>query len=392
MTTQENRPFFSVLDSFRGICACIVAFSHFNANSIFYGSPLLDRGSIYVDFFFVLSGFVIFANYAQRLQDGFGIGKFVFLRFGRLYPLHFAVFMGYILIELLQLFIHVEGAALNAPFTTPGEDWKAILANLFLFHSMGIIDTLAFNGPSWSISVEFYTYIAFAFLLVYTGRYYKQATLAVALISAAIVFFNHEDLYAKLDFGFFRCIFGFAFGGLTWEIYKTFGSKIGAKLDGILKINALEIVTLTAAVLYINYLAFDALSFFAPLVFSFVILVFSFEKGLISSFLKKKFFLFLGMLSYSIYMTHLFISGKFFALPIRLLENRMGWDISFEANGVTMYCDSIWMGTLLELFYLCVVIACSFISYKLIEEPARNLSKYLLKKQQAKKSVECHAT
>ena len=86
MTDSVTRKHYLVLDSFWGICACLVAVSHFGANSIVAGSSLLDRGGIYVDFFFVLSGFVIFSNYRDRLRDGYSLSRFMFLRFARLYP------------------------------------------------------------------------------------------------------------------------------------------------------------------------------------------------------------------------------------------------------------------------------------------------------------------
>jgi len=151
------KKYFTVLDSFRGICACIVALSHFNANSFINGSTLLDRGSPYVDFFFVLSGFIIFANYEDKLKQGTQIRDFIWLRLGRLYPLHFAVLLAFILVDVLQIVFDFGQSAVYAPFSAPGETPQAILAMLFLAHSLGLTDILAFNGPSWSISVEFYT-------------------------------------------------------------------------------------------------------------------------------------------------------------------------------------------------------------------------------------------
>src|SRR5437762_9602227 len=81
---------FVVLDSWRGIAACLVALFHLDAYSHLYGVPFLRNSWLFVDFFFVLSGFVIAANYQQRLLEGFGVGRFLLLRLGRLYPLHFA--------------------------------------------------------------------------------------------------------------------------------------------------------------------------------------------------------------------------------------------------------------------------------------------------------------
>lgn len=373
-----KRDHFLTLDSFRGLCACIVALSHFNGNSIFLKSTLFDRGDIYVDFFFVLSGFVIFANYRDRLQSGYSITKFIFLRFGRLWPLHFVVLMAFIGIDLLQYVIHIDGAALYAPFSAPGEGLKEIFANIFLVHSLHTIDTLAFNGPSWSISTEFYTYILFAVLLCYTGRFYRIAIFVLATISVAGLFFFHGELYSKLDYGFLRCVYGFGCGALTYEAYRFYEERINRKLQRRILPDILETALTAGVIIYIGWFSYGTSSLAAPPLFSILILLFAFEAGFISRVLKLKPLIFIGTLSYSIYMIHLFISGKFFALPIRLLENRLGWQISFQQNGITYFGIDKASGTMLEIFYLATVIGCSWISYKLIENPCRLLSRKIV--------------
>ena len=50
---------FVAIDSLRGICAIIVAVYHFSSNSILAALPFIKNGFLFVDFFFVLSGFVI---------------------------------------------------------------------------------------------------------------------------------------------------------------------------------------------------------------------------------------------------------------------------------------------------------------------------------------------
>src|SRR5438045_8537170 len=94
---------FVVLDSWRGIAACLVALFHLDAYSHLYDVPFLRNSWLFVDFFFVLSGFVIAANYQQRLLEGFGIGRFLLLRLGRLYPLPFAMLALVIAVELLKV-------------------------------------------------------------------------------------------------------------------------------------------------------------------------------------------------------------------------------------------------------------------------------------------------
>src|SRR5258708_8409695 len=99
---EANTQRFVVLDSWRGIAACLVALFHLDAYSHLYGGPFLRNSWLFVDFFFVLSGFVIAANYQQRLLDGFGIGRFLLLRLGRRYPVHFTIFALFIGCGLLR--------------------------------------------------------------------------------------------------------------------------------------------------------------------------------------------------------------------------------------------------------------------------------------------------
>src|SRR5467141_5130938 len=131
---------FVVLDSWRGIAACLVALFHLEAyshlvHSHLHGVPFLSNSWLFVDFFFVLSGFVIAANYQQRLLDGFGVGRFLFLRLGRLYPLHFTMLALFIGCELLRVLRRVLDPTLSfadsvVPFSTPQEAPNTILANL----------------------------------------------------------------------------------------------------------------------------------------------------------------------------------------------------------------------------------------------------------------------
>jgi len=56
---------------------------------------------MFVDFFFVLSGFVIYASYGKRLRDGYGLARFMGLRFGRVYPAYFAALVLFFVFEML---------------------------------------------------------------------------------------------------------------------------------------------------------------------------------------------------------------------------------------------------------------------------------------------------
>src|SRR5687768_5675625 len=88
---QAREERFIALDSLRGIAAVGVMLFHMGNIGWLGGFHAIQNGWLLVDFFFVLSGFVIAASYGERLAQGYSVGKFMALRFGRVVPLHAAV-------------------------------------------------------------------------------------------------------------------------------------------------------------------------------------------------------------------------------------------------------------------------------------------------------------
>ena len=80
------------LEGLRGIAAISVAFFHFN-NGSHFNNIFVSNAWLMVDFFFVLSGFVIALNYQNKLKNIHDLLVFQKKRFFRLYPLHFIMLM-----------------------------------------------------------------------------------------------------------------------------------------------------------------------------------------------------------------------------------------------------------------------------------------------------------
>jgi peptidoglycan/LPS O-acetylase OafA/YrhL len=367
---------FAVLDSWRGIAACFVALFHLDAYSHLYGVPFLRNSWLFVDFFFVLSGFVIAANYQQRLLDGFGVGRFLVLRLGRLYPLHFSMLMLFIAWDLLRILRRILTPALGLTdpamlFSTPRDAPDTILSNLLLVQSLHVHDFLTWNLASWSISTEFYTYVAFAACLIGLRRHAWIAAVP-ALIGGPILIaiLSDRNMDTSYDWGIIRCFYGFAAGTVSWEIFRRWNREVGKWLCG----SMVEWGALGLVVVFVSAAGTSRLSIAAPYVFALVVLVFAFEAGTASAILKLRPIVFLGTVSYSIYMTHVFIAKRLFEAGYQLDKR---WHINvfthqaIDGRDVPLLGDQLWHGDVVYPVYLAMIVAMSYFTYRWIEKPGR---------------------
>ena len=168
---------------------------------------------MFVDFFFVLSGFVLAHAYFGRVGREVSVPRFLGLRLGRIYPLHLAVLLAMLALELLLVAVP---ALTERPAFAPGRSGGELIASLLLLNSSGVVDRLVWNGPSWSIAAEFWAYVAFA-LLALGRRVWPFALLGAGAGLALLAL--HPDLHeASFDFGTLRCLYGFSLGVLVWPM------------------------------------------------------------------------------------------------------------------------------------------------------------------------------
>jgi len=120
---------FVALDSWRGLAALGVAAYHVEGGGPLFDNPAVDRFGLWVEFFFVLSGFVLSAAYGERLANGFPVGRYMLLRLGRIYPLHLAMVGAYVLLEVAFLLLRPEGWPGREAFGGAREPF-ALLASL----------------------------------------------------------------------------------------------------------------------------------------------------------------------------------------------------------------------------------------------------------------------
>jgi peptidoglycan/LPS O-acetylase OafA/YrhL len=357
---------FEALDSWRGIAALLVALFHFQAAGFFYSFPLVRNGNLAVPFFFVLSGFVITHAYRASLTDAQDGMRFMIRRFGRLYPLHIFTLAILVLLELAKLYMTSRGySGSEAPFAGTN-DISSLVANIFLLQAVIPFPELTWNAASWSISTEFYTYIVFVLVCLLFGPFRRWGIILMFLASGLLlVWLDYVETTLNLasGLGLVQCIFGFFAGNLTYELYLRLRDK------PVLKGTGSELVA-TAMMLLLfwfkpRYIAFDII------IFSIIILLFSFEKGLVSRALRARPLLFLGTLSYSIYLVHFIIFTLIFA-AVRIAQGRLGMDlIHFDGVHELMDFGPTGLMDLLALLYVIAIIISAMITYRFVEIPGR---------------------
>ncbi len=367
---------FTVLDSFRGIFAlCVVVFHTHYFNSITETS--FFRGSdSFVDFFFVLSGFVITHSYAYKKDISFK--KFTLSRFFRLFPLHIATLIFYILLELCKLVAYKYGIAFNKPPFSAENDPSQIIPNLLLLQSWTTYtNALSFNYPAWSISIEFYIYLIFFITLLVKGLYRNILWFFIASIATLLFSNSYLTTADILSITVLRGLSGFFAGALTYLLYKNTHNIIKLGTIG----SSLFEISLFISILFVISSNFDNKGIVLLFLFSASIFIFAFEKGLLSSLFSKQLFNGIGKLSYSIYMTHapiLFMILSLYMILEKFLKTK---SMTLMIKGCRFVdFGSIFLNNLGVLITVITVLLVSNITYKYIEIPGQRFGKKFIKK------------
>ena len=364
---------FDALTSLRGIAALCTVLAHL---IVIWGDvfPILQAPSLFrdfalhtylfVDFFFVLSGFVMSHAYGRQFAHAVKFGnymRFLRARFARVYPLH-----------VLLLLVYVGLAAIGFRQSHDNPDWS-ITAHLLLLHAMGLFSHTTWNQPSWSISVEWWTYMVFPFALPLARRYVSTTVAACALpvmlglFAFLALHFGSANL--TVGFAFFRCLIGFFAGACLYAIVRYWHTAAfgNAATNGALA--AVFLVLLFVPSPYADMLAF--------LCFCALVVSASMGQGG-RHWLHHPVLVWSGDLSYSIYRWHsllLHVAAKALGAAGRALPLAHDHQVVFLVAG-------------LVLFNLALLVL-AHMSYRLIELPLRTL---LGPRKSRKKHTELAAT
>jgi peptidoglycan/LPS O-acetylase OafA/YrhL len=350
--------FFPGLESLRGIAALTVALYHVSWQSHFVHWSFVRNGALMVDFFFVLSGFVLFHSYGERLGTWASTVRFLVIRFGRLYPLHLASLLAFVAIECAKwgaVRFHLANVG-SVPFAqnTPG----ALISNLLLIHGLGVYDQPTWNIPSWSISVEFYIYALFALVVALFPK--KPLLLAasgvLAIVGLLVSWKAAGGLDSTAKYGFFRGLLGFFCGVIAWHCYAALRRRFGGRM---LAGAAVTLGALTVA--FLCWMQRGLNDFFAIPLFVAIVLVTALLDSRGTSLLDSRALVWLGTISYSVYMVHpVIIWGFEFVLQYVLKLPRPDY-----------YATGVWTGDAVVLVYAAAVVIVSGWTFRHIEDRFR---------------------
>jgi peptidoglycan/LPS O-acetylase OafA/YrhL len=354
----------SMIKSFegiRGVAALIVALYHLGIGYDYF--PFIRNGYLFVDLFFVLSGYVMYAAYASSISTTTDLQSFLIRRIGRLVPLLIFSTICFVLIEnMIVLAKHVAISAgyvgiLNSPdqlsFAIPRA--TEILSTLTMTHAMGIFDRLILNTPSWSISVEFYAYVLFGALCVLLSGKRRIIAFAVfACIGAAVSIWasivvhhcleQNGCLSLTYDFGFPRALYSFFLGTMLALHQQEKNSDHDYSALQWPALAALSMILLLVD-------DYPIMSFLFPIFFAFLILSICNDSGPLARLLGTPMLLVLGQRSYSIYLMH---------MPLLLVfSNLVGRADSFVPRAVLL------------LSYVTILVVVSGWTYRFVEDPLR---------------------
>lgn len=195
------------LDGMRGIAALAVAMFHFD-------QTLVPHGYLAVDFFFALSGFVLYRTYMPRWQAGLGAGRFMIQRAVRLYPLFL---LGVLLTAGLAYYKLFHGMPQLLDFS--GITISALINAAMLPSPVEFI-LFPLNVPSWSLFFELIANLALIVLLFRLPRWALAAICLVAAMGMAPIIIAHGSgnigaLWSEYTIALLRTAFSFTFGVLV---------------------------------------------------------------------------------------------------------------------------------------------------------------------------------
>ncbi len=351
------------LDLCRGLAAIAVLFYHMDF-LLFGEQTLLKRGYLCVDFFFLLSGFVIANSYERRLGHSLEVFEFVVLRVARLWPL-------VALATVIGLLVQVPRWQRDLGAIDP---WAVVLTGLF--NGVGLPTPLSpnqflfpLNGAAWSIFFEAVVNLAYVLLLPWLSRRILLAIVVVSGLALLLVgvWQNTIDVgwdHSNFLYGFPRASFAFFLGVIIWRIGA---ERLQTQSRNPRLLVAALLIILAAISVPTNRIPIvNGLYDVALVVIAFPVLLLIAIRTRLGPQASAIAWL-LGGISYSVYLLQTPLVIGFSALPQVLLGRKIGQFVP-------------WAG----FVFIALILVVSYLTWTRFEQPAQRWLRDRMKRHQAK--------
>lgn len=237
-TFSDSKPHYDILDGLRGIAAILVLWYHvFEGYAFAAGAPIIEMPNhayLAVDFFFILSGFVIAYAYDDRIGKSMPLGNFFKRRLIRLHPMVVLGAVFGVITFLMQGSVQWDGTHIMTSAVM-----IALLCAMFFIPAVpgcyyeirGNGEMFPLNGPAWSL---FFEYIGNILYALFIHRFSNRTlTIWTALMGIELGFFTLTDFsgYGNLGVGWtldatnfigglLRMLFPFSLGMLVFRHFK----------------------------------------------------------------------------------------------------------------------------------------------------------------------------
>ncbi|WP_373533438.1 acyltransferase family protein [Vampirovibrio sp.] len=342
------------LTGIRALAALWVVLFHLSTGLINFGSltPLFSRGYLGVDLFFLLSGFII--SYAHQ-KDFLNIRKkllvqFLWMRLARIMPVHWFILS----LFLINFLVRVQLVG-----THPGDEihfsfWSFICHTLNI-QAWGLTHPLTWNYPAWSVSAEWFAYLLFPWLKVLTVRINSPklnllagAVLWLSFYLTALALGKNGSINWCDAYSLIRVTAEFTTGMLLYNIYKIQLQKpASGTLDGWFGL----VLLVCVLGIYTNWSDFIVVPFLAVLIYAL-----SFAGSACRAIFANRPMIYLGEISYSLYMVDAFLTMLYLQLT-KLLPA-----LSSLQN----------IPALFIMVKILVSVACAHCLFTYVEKPSRN--------------------
>lgn len=315
---------------------------------------IIGKGYLAVDFFFILGGFILsHAHGEEIILKRISFKDFYIKRLARIYPLHFLTLLLYI--AGIQIAAHMDLFETYASSLQKYKDYMAVhtVANhLMLLHGWWFEANLAFNKPSWSISSEWFAYLLFPVLVLAAFGIKSKNALLLSVIFLGFIWVlspaavSHPMTELTYNFSILRIVPEFILGMALYCFGRHYALTVRAKAIFYACISLIIILSLFPV---------------SPLCFIFLFGVTIYSAAEMSAQGYEGFFsrwlpVYLGKISYSIYMLHFVVLDALYIF----------WATLFYDNKVTSWMLlAIWLSMFALTFVLSPII------YQLFEKPCR---------------------